>query len=226
MCGRFTLTANPTVVQDAFSLTTIPDGIEPRYNVAPTQPVAVITNEDASALTFHRWGLVPSWAKDITIGNKLINARAETAHEKPSFRAAFKRRRCLIPTTGFYEWKKTGGAKAPHFIHLRDEPVFAFAGLWEVWYSPEGDQLRTCTILTTDANAMMTPLHDRMPVILNPSDYALWLSKDELEVEELLPLMRQYDPDRMTHYEVSPMVNRPTIDSPELVEPVENFRLL
>ncbi len=226
MCGRFTLTANPTVIQDVFGLMTVPEGLEPRYNVAPTQPVAVITNEDAAALTFHRWGLVPSWAKDITIGNKLINARAETAHEKPSFRSAFKRRRCLIPTSGFYEWKKTGGAKAPHFIHLQDQPAFAFAGLWEVWHSPEGDQLRTCTILTTSANELMAPLHDRMPVILDPSDYALWLSSGELEVEELLPLMRSYDTGRMAHYEVSQMVNRPIMDSPELIEPVENFRLL
>lgn len=226
MCGRFTLTANPTVVQDMFSLSSVPEHLEPRYNVAPTQPVAVITNEDASELTYHRWGLVPSWAKDITIGNKLINARAETAHEKPSFRAAFKRRRCLIPTSGFYEWQKMGGAKAPHYIYLENEPAFAFAGLWEVWYSPEGDQLRTCTILTTSANEMMSSLHDRMPVILKPEDYALWLSSGELEVEELLPLMKQYDSSRMAHYEVSTLVNRPVYDAPELIEPVANTRLL
>jgi len=226
MCGRFTLTANPTAVRDLFDLTTVPEGVEPRYNVAPTQPVAVVTNEDASALTFHRWGLVPSWAKDITIGNKLINARAETAHEKPSFRAAFKRRRCLIPTSGFYEWRKTGGAKAPHFIHMQGQTPFAFAGLWEVWYSPEGDQLRTCTILTTSANDLIAPLHDRMPVILDPSDYALWLSPDEMEVEELLPLMKSYDADRMALYEVSQLVNKPIFDSPELIEPVANTRLM
>lgn len=226
MCGRFTLTANPTAVRDLFDLTSVPEHLEPRYNVAPTQPVAVITNEESSALTYHRWGLVPSWAKDITIGNKLINARSETAHEKPSFRAAYKRRRCLIPTSGFYEWRKLGGSKAPHFIHLQGQETFAFAGLWEVWYSPEGDQLRTCTILTTAANALIAPLHDRMPVILDPSDYALWLSPDEMEVEELLPLMKAYDADRMALYEVGPMVNKPVIDLPELIEPVANTRLL
>ena len=226
MCGRFTLTANPTVVRDMFDLATVPENLEPRFNVAPTQPVAVITNEDASTLTYHRWGLVPSWAKDITIGNKLINARAETAHEKPSFRTAFKRRRCLIPTSGFYECRKTGGSKAPHFIHMQGQAPFAFAGLWEVWYSPEGDQLRTCTILTTSANELIAPLHDRMPVILDPADYALWLSPDELLVEELIPLMKSYDPNRMDFYEVSPLVNKPVFDSPELIAPVTNTRLL
>src|SRR5688500_11170540 len=119
MCGRVTLTAKPQSVRDIFGLTSMPEGIETGYNVAPTQPVAVITNEDPTSLTFHRWGLIPSWAKDITIGNKLINARSESASEKPAFRAAFKRRRCLIPADGFYEWKKTDGSKAPHYIHLR-----------------------------------------------------------------------------------------------------------
>ncbi len=220
MCGRFTLTANPQVVRDVFSLTTVPEGIEPRYNVAPTQPVAVITNEDPTALTFHRWGLVPSWAKDLSIGNKLINARAETAHEKPAFRAAFKRRRCLIPSSGFYEWKQTDGSKEPHFIHLRDEPVFAFAGLWEVWHSPEGDQMRTCTILTTEANSLVKSLHTRMPVILKPEDFDAWLEPDEVPAEALLPLMASYDADEMAEYEVSKLVNRPSYDTPELIEPV------
>lgn len=220
MCGRFTLTADPEVVRDLFSLTAIPDGMEPRYNVAPTQPVAVITNDDPSSLTFHRWGLVPSWAKDITIGNKLINARAETAHEKPSFRAAFRRRRCLIPTTGFYEWKQADGGKLPHFIFLRNTPVFAFAGLWEIWYSPEGDELRTCTILTTSANETVRPLHERMPVILKPEDYAQWLEGGEQPAERLIPLMKPYDPAAIDIYEVSRLVNRATVDTPELIEPV------
>ncbi|MFO7322856.1 MAG: SOS response-associated peptidase [Chloroflexota bacterium] len=220
MCGRFTLTADPQVMRDMFGLTTVPEGIEPRYNVAPTQPVAVITNEDPTTLTFHRWGLVPSWSKDIAIGNKLINARAETAHEKPSFRAAFRRRRCLIPTNGFYEWQTANGDKRPHFIYLRDEPVFAFAGLWEIWYSPDGDELRTCTILTTAANDLLRPLHERMPVILKRENYADWLEPGEAPIEALIPLMKPYDPDKMALYEVSRMVNRATVDTPELIEPV------
>jgi putative SOS response-associated peptidase YedK len=220
MCGRFTLTANPEVVRDIFSLTHVPPELEPRYNVAPTQPVAVITNEDASSLTFHRWGLVPSWSKDISIGNKLINARSESAAEKPAFRSAFKRRRCLIPTSGFYEWQQKDGSKAPHFIHLKNQPVFAFAGLWEVWHSPEGDELRTCTILTTSANDLVGRLHDRMPVILRPSDFQAWLNPDEVAAESLIPLMKPFEPQAMDEYEVSKMVNRPAYDSPALIEPV------
>lgn len=220
MCGRFTLTAHPQVVRDIFNLANVPGELEPRYNVAPTQPVAVITNDDPKTLTFHRWGLVPSWSKDIAIGNKLINARAETAHEKPAFRAAFKRRRCIIPADGFYEWQKTSDGKIPHFIHLKGQPVFGFAGLWEIWNSPEGDELRTCTILTTDANETVSKLHNRMPVILHPDDYAEWLQPDEVKVDSLLHLMRPYESEAMALYEVSTMVNRPTVDTPELIQPV------
>jgi putative SOS response-associated peptidase YedK len=220
MCGRFTLTANPQVVRDVFDLNAIPDGIEPRYNVAPTQPVAVITNEDPKTLTYHRWGLIPSWSKDLSIGNKLINARSETAHEKPAFRTAFKRRRCLIPASGFFEWKQADGSKIPHFIHLKEDPLFAFAGLWEVWYSPEGDQLRTCTILTTEANEFMSSLHTRMPVILKREDWDEWLQPEEQLVEVLMPLMKPYDSAAMDAYEVSTMVNRPNNDVPEVIRPV------
>ncbi len=220
MCGRFTLTANPEVVRDLFDLATTPSNMEPRYNVAPTQPVAVITNDGPHALTYFRWGLVPSWSKDIKIGNKLINARSEEAYQKPSFRSAFKRRRCLIPTNGFYEWQKEGKGKTPHFIHLRGGELFAFAGLWEIWHSPEGDELRTCTILTTEANALVAPLHNRMPVILKPQDYSLWLAKSEQPTEVLMPLMRAYDPNAMEEYVVSTMVNHATVDAPEMVEPI------
>lgn len=220
MCGRFTLTANPQVLRDVFSLGSAPDGLEPRYNVAPTQPVAVITNEDSSALTFHRWGLVPSWAKDISMGNKLINARAETAYEKPAFRAAFKRRRCLIPADGFFEWQQVDGSKRPHFIQMQGRDVFAFAGLWEVWHSPEGDELRTCTILTTDANPLISKLHTRMPVILRHEDFAEWLSPEEQSADVLMPLMKQYDQNKMTFYEVTRLVNKATYDTPETIQPV------
>jgi putative SOS response-associated peptidase YedK len=165
--------------------------------------------------------LVPSWAKDISIGSKLINARAEGVVEKPSFRAAFKRRRCIVPADGFFEWKAgEGKSKIPHYIFLKDHPVFAFAGLWEVWRSPEGDELRTCTIITTDANSMMQQLHNRMPVILRPEDYALWLSDEEMPPDRLTALLKPYDSDGMDAYEVSTMVNRPVNDVPEVVRPV------
>ena len=140
-----------------------------RYNIAPTQPVAVITNQNSKALDFFTWGLIPSWSKDTSIGSKLINARSETAHEKPSFRAAFKRRRCLIPADGFYEWTKRDNKKIPMYVHLKDRKPFAFAGLWEIWQSKEGDEIRSCTILTTEPNDLIKPLHHRMAVISYPN---------------------------------------------------------
>jgi putative SOS response-associated peptidase YedK len=219
MCGRFTLTADPELIQQTFNLDTIPASMTPRYNVAPSQPVAVITNENPRELTFHRWGLIPSWSKDPKIGNRMINARSETADEKPSFRAAFKRRRCLIPADGFYEWMSRKDGKAPMYIHLQDRELFAFAGLWEIWHSPQGDEMRTCTILTGDANEFIRPLHHRMPIILDRVDYDLWLSPDEMPSEALKPLMRSYDPERMAFYEVAKTVNSPANDTPACIEP-------
>lgn len=220
MCGRFVLTANPDIIQTTFDLTSIPSEMIPRYNIAPTQPVAVIANDDPKTLTFHRWGLIPSWAKDIKIGNQMINARSESVAEKPSFRSAFKRRRCLIPSDGFYEWRKEGKDKTPMFIHLKDRPVFAMAGLWEIWHSPDGGEIRSCTIITTEANSFMQTMHDRMPVILHKEDYDLWLSPDEEPPAVLQALLKPYDPDVMTAYPVSKMVNRPNNDVPECIEPV------
>lgn len=219
MCGRFVLTATPDAVQQAFNLETMPAGMAPRYNIAPTQPVAVITNEHSDALTFQRWGLVPSWAKDMSMSGRLINARSETASEKPAFRAAFRRRRCIIPSDGFYEWQQRAGEKVPLHIHLKGRHLFGMAGLWEVWHSPEGDALTTCTILTTSANDFMKPIHERMPVILSPEDYALWLSPGEEPAGALQALMRPYKGDDLTAYAVSKMVNRPGNDSPRLLEP-------
>lgn len=220
MCGRFVLTANPETVQTAFNLTSVPDEMTPRYNIAPTQPVAIITNDDPKALTFYRWGLIPSWAKDSKIGNQMINARSESAHEKPAFRAAFKRRRCLIPSDGFYEWRKQGGDKIPMFIHLKDREIFAMAGLWEIWHSPDGSEVRSCTILTTAANSFMETIHNRMPVILRKEDYEFWLSPEEEPVPALQAVLKPFDPEAMTAYRVSKMVNRPNNDTPECIQPV------
>lgn len=220
MCGRFVLTANPEMVQHTFDLKTMPPEMPARYNVAPTQPIAVITNEHSDELTFYKWGLIPSWSKDATIASKLINARSETVAEKPSFRTAFRRRRCIIPADGFYEWQQQGKEKVPLFIHLEGREVFGMAGLWEVWNSPDGSEIRTCTILTTEANAFMQPIHNRMPVILQKADYPLWLSPKEEPAPLLQALMRPYTGDNLTAYPVSKAVNRANNDAPYLVEPI------
>lgn len=220
MCGRFVLTADPAAIQTAFNLTTVPAEMTPRYNIAPTQPVAVITNEHPDALTFHRWGLIPSWAKDMSFGAKTINARSETAYEKPSFKAAFKRRRCIIPANGYYEWTTHDGAKVPQYFHMADRRVFGIAGLWESWHSPDGGEIRTCSILTTSANTFTEPIHDRMPVILSPQDYHLWLSNKEEPLSMLQSLMKPYEGHDQAVYTVSRLVNKATIESPELIEPV------
>ncbi|MDX1995727.1 MAG: SOS response-associated peptidase [bacterium] len=220
MCGRFVLTADPATIQQHFDLTTVPTQMSARYNVAPTQPVAVISNDNHRELTFYRWGLIPSWAKDMAIGNQMINARSETVEEKPAFRAAFKRRRCLIPANGFYEWAKDGKAKKPMFVHLKNQELFAFAGLWEIWHSPDGGEIRSCTILTSEPNDLISPLHNRMAVILDKSNYDLWLSKDELPPEVLKPLLRPYDENKMDVFEVSTLVNSPANDLPECIVPL------
>lgn len=218
MCGRFTLTAEPDTIQKAFDLDHVPSQMTPRFNIAPSQAVPVITGDQPQQLTFVRWGLIPSWSKDEAIGNRLINARSETVDEKPSFRSAFKRRRCLVPADGFYEWMKDGSKKRPQFIHMKDRSLFAMAGLWEIWHSPYGDEVYSCTILTTDPNPFVEQFHNRMPVILPRDAYQTWLEPDTPS-EALKSLFVPYDADAMTAYEVSPAVNSPTNDNPQLIEP-------
>lgn len=221
MCGRFVLSVDPSVIQQEFNLASSPVDFAARFNIAPTQHVPVITNEHPHELSLYKWGLVPSWAKEEAIGNKMINARADGVAEKPSYRSAFKRRRCIVPASGFYEWQKgEGKTKTPMFIHLKDQDVFGLAGLWEVWHSPDGDEVRTFTIITTDANDFMRSIHDRMPVILHREDYGLWLEPKELGADKLLPLLRPFESAAMTAYEVSRAVNTPSIDEPQLIEPV------
>lgn len=216
MCGRYVLSATPEQLQQEFNLAELPT-IESRYNIAPSQPMAIITNDAPQELTLVKWGLVPHWSKDPAIGNKMINARSETAAEKPSFRASFKYRRCLIPATGFYEWQKTDNGKIPQYIYLQDEPVFSFAGLWSVWTDPEGGELWTATILTTDANQKIKPLHHRMPVILPRESRELWLDK-EADPAALQSLMKPYADDEIDYYPVSKAVNKPANDNPTLIE--------
>jgi putative SOS response-associated peptidase YedK len=166
-----------------------------------------------------RWGLVPPWAEDQKIGNRLINARAETAAGKPSFRAAFKRRRCLVPADGFYEWQKVGRAKQPYYIRLKDGAPFAFAGLWEHWQGADGEIIESCTLLTTEANDLMRPIHERMPVMLKPEDFGRWLDRDAPAGKALAALLCPYPAEAMTAYPVSAHVNNPRNDGPACVAP-------
>jgi putative SOS response-associated peptidase YedK len=222
MCGRFTLTVKKAELESAFPGVTIPQGMAPRYNIAPTQPVAVIPNNGLNRLDFFVWGLIPSWAKDPEIGNRLINARAETLAEKPSFRTAFRRRRCLIPADGFYEWRQEPGqkAKTPMYIRLASGKPFAFAGLWDLWNSPDGSEIYSCTIITTTPNSFMESIHNRMPVILPEEAYSQWLETGEVAPERLQGLLRPYPAEEMTAYPVSRSVNSPANESAECIVPV------
>lgn len=220
MCGRFTQTSSAESIAESFNVANVPTQ-QPRYNIAPTQPVATIlrpSQERARAFEMLRWGLIPSWAKDRKIGARLINARAETAAEKPAFRSAFRHRRCLVLADGFYEWQQKDGKKQPFYVQMQNEHPFAFAGLWERWQDPDGETIETCTLLTTEANKMMSPVHNRMPVILEPKNYDLWLDPQVTQKELLQPLLTPYDSEAMITYPVSTKVNNPRNDSSECVE--------
>ena len=219
MCGRYELHANPAAIALAFGLA-YPPQIAPRYNVAPMQqvPIVRVNAHGDRELVQVRWGLVPRWARDPSIGAKMINARAETVAVKPSFRIAFQRHRCLLPADGFYEWKpRPDGTKQPVRIGMRDGAVFGLAGLYERWLSPEGEPLDTCTILTTDANALLAHLHDRMPVIVPPDAYEAWLDPANPDAAELLA---PYAPDAMTYWPVSTRVNAVKNDDADCIAPL------
>jgi putative SOS response-associated peptidase YedK len=185
--------------------------------------VAIIPNTGDNRLSMYKWGLIPSWSKEPTIGERMINARAESLAEKPSFRNAYKRRRCLILSDGFYEWKQNPDLKSkqPMYIRLKGGKPFAFAGLWELWNAPDGSEVRSCTIITTQPNALLETIHNRMPVILPPLAYNRWLAKEEQQPAQLNDLLVPYPADEMIAYPVSKMVNRPELDRPELVEPIQ-----
>ena len=226
MCGRFTLKTDPETLTETFPGFTTPaaDEMSPRYNIAPSQQVAVVPNNGGKSVEFFQWGLIPSWAKDPKIGNRMINARSETLAEKPSFRTAYKRRRCLILSDGFYEWRAEPGSKTktPFYIRLKSEKPFAFAGLWERW-SPniDDDPLLSCTIITTSPNALMETIHRRMPVILEPDGYDQWLDPSDQSPRQLEGLLTQYPAEEMDAYPVSRLVNRPSNDSPDCIVPAE-----
>ncbi len=219
MCGRYTLTVDPAELKAAFPDFEFPSNFAPRFNIAPTQPILALPNDGSSRADFFVWGLIPSWAKDPSIGARMINARAETLPEKPAFRSAYKYHRCLIFANGFYEWQPQPGLKSkiPHFIHLKSGDMFAFAGLWEHWQSREGSEIRSATIITTGPNKMMASIHDRMPVILPKSGYAQWLSSEPKKPEDLGNLLVPYPAEEMEAYPVSTLVNSPSNDQPALV---------
>ena len=227
MCGRFTNTAKEKQIEQEFKVGKVNDvSFESRYNIAPSQMIDVIfAPESERILSQLKWGLVPHWAKDSEIGNRMINARAETLSEKPSFREAFKSRRCIIPASGFYEWQKqTKGAKQPFYFYLKEKEVFGFAGLWESWLDKTtGDELETCTIITTEANEVLKPVHERMPVILKPESYDEWLDAKEKNTEELQKLLVPYPAVEMDAHAVSRSVNIPDVDSEELIKPLNSL---
>jgi putative SOS response-associated peptidase YedK len=220
MCGRYTLSAPGKKVAEQFGLDDAPQ-LAPRYNIAPTQTVPVVRAGHAGReLALMRWGLVPSWAKDLSIGAKMINARSETVAEKPAFRAALKQRRCLVLADGFYEWQQAPGGKQPFYFRVQDGTPFALAGLWETWRGPDDAPVQSCTILTTRANALLAPFHDRMPVILPADQYGLWLDPDLHDSGPLEQLFEPFPAETMGAYPVGKGVNRVSNDSAALIAPL------
>ena len=224
MCGRITLTTDKDDLQSRFGYVDLSGTLfTPRYNIAPTQTHPIVrVDEDRRVLVMMRWGLVPFWAKDVKTGYMMINAKSETLTEKASFRTPFKKRRCLVLADGFYEWthSENKGAKQPYRFVLTTRQPFAFAGLWDEWQSPEGEKLFTFTIITTNANELMKPIHDRMPVILHEKDEGMWLDPQLNDTEKLSTLLKPYPSNEMEAYKVSTFVNSPKNESPKCIEPI------
>jgi putative SOS response-associated peptidase YedK len=221
MCGRYTLIRLADFT-DMFPWIRAPEqDPPPRYNIAPTQAIAVVPNDGNNRIDFFRWGLIPSWAKDPAIGNRMVNARVESLAEKPAFRTALKRRRCLIPASGFYEWRKNPDkTKTPMYIRLKNGKPFSFAGLWEIWHSDDGSQVRSCTIITGPANELIRNIHDRMPVILDGETARKWIEPEEVKSDKLLPLLKPFPADKMQADAVSRAVNNPSHDAPDCIESI------
>jgi putative SOS response-associated peptidase YedK len=224
MCGRYRLSRRKQLVEEYFDAGSGEEGWAPRYNIAPTQPVPVIRQhpkEPRRELSLVRWGLIPSWAKDSSGAARMINARSETAATKPAFRDALKFRRCLISADGFYEWQRTGKTKQPYCFEVNEGELFAFAGIWERWKDPNGQWVKSCSILTTTPNAVTSPVHDRMPVILEPDNYDLWLDPGMRDVGAASELLRPCDPRLMRCYPVSTRINHVANDDEACSAPVE-----
>ena len=224
MCGRYRLSRRKQVIEEHFDSAPWDDDWNPRYNIAPSQQVPVIRQHPAEPvrqISLMKWGLIPHWAKDASIATNTINAKSETAAEKPAFRDPFKFRRCLIPADGFYEWKKAGSSKQPYCFEVREGELFAFAGLWDGWKNPEGQWVRTCSILTTTPNAVTVKVHDRMPVILDRESYDLWLDPGMQNVAAISELLKPYDARLMGSYPVSTRINHVANDDENCSRPVE-----
>jgi len=222
MCGRFALNENPQKFAEHFQLSGEVE-LTSSWNIAPSFRIHTITDDQDGDrhLNQMHWGLIPSWAKDAAIGHKLVNARGETVAEKPSFRNAFKYHRCIIPASGFYEWKSDKGVKFPWYVSLKSGNPMAFAGLWETWHPEDGDPVESCCIITIAANSLMEPIHDRMPVILEPDDWRTWLARKEHSADQLLPLIRSHDAESMQAWPVSRELNRVGLrDDAGLVKPI------
>ena len=225
MCGRFALTVDPADLQAAFPEFIFPTQGAPRFNIAPSQPILSLPNDGTNRANFFIWGLIPSWAKDPSMGNRMINARAETLAEKPAFRSAYKYHRCLIFSDGFFEWQARPGSKSkvPHFIRLKSGAPFAFAGLWEHWESADGSSIGSASIITTEPNQLLAPIHNRMPVILPPDTFSYWLDPAPLVPNRLQNLLVPYPASEMEIYAVSTLVNKPSNDRAECVLPVRSL---
>lgn len=224
MCGRYTLKTSARMLEKELDLDESPQ-LEARYNIAPTQAAPIVTDTAPRKLTIARWGLLPFWAKDPKLAAKMINARSETLLEKPAFKEALEKRRCLVPCDGFYEWRRHGRQHTPMFIELPSHGVLTMAGLWSSWRSPEGLDVLTFTICTTRANEFMAPLHDRMPVFLDREARARWLSGPTKDTEALLELLKPWHGAPMTAIEVSPRVNSVELDDPSCIEPAKTVQL-
>lgn len=222
MCGRFDLHSEPTVILKEFGIGHFSAEYSPSYNIAPSRQIIVVKEDRKRHLSQCRWGLIPSWADDPKIGDTLINARAETVADKPAFSDAFRSQRCLVVADGFYEWIRQGKTRQPVYVRLKSRSLMAFAGLYNVWTSPEGDKICTCAIITTDANELLMPVHDRMPVIVAKDKEDLWLDPLIKDRQQLMPLLVPYPADEMEFYPVSSSVNKPDYDSPDAIIPVDS----
>jgi putative SOS response-associated peptidase YedK len=220
MCGPFVLFSPSKTIVEEFHVDKTSIEYIPSYNIAPTQNIVIVKKDGTRILTHCRWGFLPSWAKDPGMAHRMINARAETVADKPAFRNAFRNQRCLVIADGFYEWKKEK-VKTPVYIRLKSKKPFGFAGLYSLWVSPEGEEICTCTIITTESNELVASIHDRMPAIISKDNYDTWLDPNEYDTKKLLPFLKPYASNKMELYTVSRKVNSPSLNSPQNIEPLE-----
>ncbi len=223
MCGRFVRIKSINEIANIFKIEHIESNLEPSYNIAPKQPIVVLMEKGRKRVVSMQWGLIPRWAKDPKISNKLINARVETIDQKPSFKDSFIKRRCIIVADGFYEWIKKGDKKIPVYIHLESKDTFGMAGIYDIWESPDGQKISSCTIITTEANDFMKKIHHRMPIILKPEYYNYWLNPNNRDIKELKNILGQFISEQLNAYEVSTKVNSPFNNNSECIKPFQKI---